>query len=265
MSPPGILLHAGTQARRHAGRHASHNACNHATTCRHFHRARAAAARNTPRQDVLRRTWCHQHLAPDQRHDAVADPGDVPHSQGRFPSEFWPDRADHAHVPAHRLAAAAADRAVHRQAAAAVFPAPGHVFDPVRADAAGFCLELRHRAGSGRAGGHGIGHLPSRILAHCAPGFRRPARAGAIGVPGRWQYRQRSGPADRRGGGGALRPAQCCLVRPGGPAGHCAVAAGEPLVRGTAACAGHRGSIRRCPGQGQGCCRTSPAPGGGGR
>ena len=53
----------------------------------------------------------HQLLPPAQRHDAGAAAGDVPDAQDELRARLRADRADHAHLPAHRVAAAAGGRA----------------------------------------------------------------------------------------------------------------------------------------------------------
>ena len=70
--------------------------------------------------DRLRHHRGDQRLPPAQRHDPVAAAGDLSDAEGRLRAELRADRPDHPRLPAHRLAAAARRRALHRPSAAAL-------------------------------------------------------------------------------------------------------------------------------------------------
>ena len=105
----------------------------------------------------LPRAGRHQLLPPAQRHDPVAAAGDLSDPQDELRARLRPDRPHHARLPAHRVAAAAAGRALHRPPPDAVLAAAGMGFTLVglllprlrRAPTAA-CCSRRRWSGSAR-------------------------------------------------------------------------------------------------------------------
>ena len=105
-------------------------------------------------------------------------PGDLSDPEAGLRSRLRPDRPHHAHLPAHRVAAAAGDRLLHRPAAEAVLAAGRAWLHAARAAAAlARAGELSDAAAGGGAGRHGLVGLPSGILARRADGARAAAMA----------------------------------------------------------------------------------------
>ena len=103
---------------------------------------------------------------------------------------------------------------------------------------------LRHCLGGGGADRDWVVGVSSRVLAHRAPRLGRPARPGAVAVPGG----RKRGVGDRPAAGRLDRPAaratQPPVVRGGADRGHCAVVARRRLVRPSSA-PGRRGRTTR--------------------
>ena len=79
------------------------------------------------------------------------------------------DRADHAHLPAHGVAAAAGGRRLHRPPAAALLAGRRHGLHAGRPAAAVACADsFRAAAARGRAGRHRLVDLPSGVVARRA-------------------------------------------------------------------------------------------------
>ena len=232
------------------GRHRSPDACYH-------HRPAVAAARRRRgrrtegrhrRRHRLQGARRAQLLALPERPDPVADPRDLSAAEGRIRAQLRADRPDHADVPDHRVAAAAADRPLHRQAPAAALVVVRDGVDAVRAAAAGLRAVVRGAAGRGRAGRHRLVGVPSGVVAHRADGVGRPARARAVDLPGRRQRRERRRSAARGADRDPERAAQRRLVRARGAARDRGPVAGRHVVRGAPS---------RVPGQGEGRARRA--------
>ena len=169
------------------------------------------------------------------------------------------DRPDHAHLPAHGVAAAAAGRALHRPHPQAVLAGDRHGLHAGRA----VCC-CRWRAASAvllvAAGARGarLVRLPPGVFARRADGVRRAARPGAVAVPGRRQRRLGARAAAGRVHRAAARPGERRVVLAGGAARHrscCgASAAGTSVSRAAASRPSARRRRRRHP-------TLSPAPG----
>ena len=96
---------------------------------RHDRSCRAACRRD----DRLCSDPRGQLLPSAQRHHAVAAVGDLSDAEGRLRARLLADRPADPDLPGDGLAAAAADRHLHRQAAAALFAARRHGLDAGRA------------------------------------------------------------------------------------------------------------------------------------
>ena len=175
-------------------------------------RAVTPAARGAGDRAGLSGARRHQLLAFPQRHHAVADPVGVSDPEGELRARFRPDRADHAGVPVHRLAAAAGGRPLHRQEGAAVLAGDRHGLDAVRPAAAQRSRITTRHPDRRRAGRARLGGVSSGIGADRAARLGRPLRHGAIGVPGRRQCRHRARPGAGGADRGAVRPAVDRLV-----------------------------------------------------
>ena len=114
--------------------------------------------------------------------------------------------------PDHRLAAAADHRCLHRPQPKPYSLAVGMGFTLFGLLLLAFAGSYRAAAGRRRPGRHRLHGVPSRILARGAHGLGRPARAGAVDVPGRRQCRLRARPAARRLHRAAARPVERRLV-----------------------------------------------------
>ena len=151
-------------------------------------RVAAQKARRSAGEHRFPHPGIHQLLSPAQRHDAVGNPGCLSHSQPPF---TWISgrSGDHAHPAAHRIAATAARRDVHRPASDAVFAAGRHGLHAARIACSSLCASVARSCSPWGAGGRGVFRVPSRIVARSQPGFRRPARPRAIVVSGRREFR----------------------------------------------------------------------------
>ncbi len=148
-----------------------------------------------------------------QRRHAVAAVGALSDAEDRFPAGFLADRTAHHGLPGHGVAAAAAGRHVHRQAAAALFAAGRHGILAGRTDPACDRAQLHHafdRRGLHRSR---VRHLPSGILARGATCLGRALRACPVDVPGRRQFRFGDGASARRLHRRAIRAGKRRLVR----------------------------------------------------
>ena len=134
-------------------------------------------------------------------------PAHLSDAEDRIPARLLADRPAHHGLPGDGVAAAAAGRHVHRQAADALFAAGRHGVLAGRAGRAR--LSRRHYAHAARRRGADrprLGDLPSGILARRAARLGRPLRPGAIAVPGRRQFRPGDRAAARRLHRRAVRP-----------------------------------------------------------
>ena len=184
-----------------------------------------------PREHRFRRHPGGQLLPFHQRCHAVAAVGALPDAEVRFPARVLADRpADHG-VHGHRLAAAAGDRALHRQAADALFAAGRHGLIARRPGPARHRAQLRDAADRRRLHRPRLGDFPPGILAGGAPGIGRALRLRAVHLPGRRQCRPGHGPAARRLHRRPLRPGQRCLVRARGAGRYRRAQAGRRLVQ----------------------------------
>ena len=119
-------------------------------------------------------------------------------------ADLLPDRHHHLRLPDHRLAAAAADRHLHRPAAGAVRAAVRDGLHAGRPGAAGVLRrQLSDAARLRRADRRRQRGVSPRGLARRARGLRRAARLRAEPVPGRRQFR----PVARAADGGVHRRA----------------------------------------------------------
>ena len=207
--PTGLVAHA-TRAYTRGLANAAPDASSPARTPGHAPTMRQAAQ--------PRRRPAHEHLAtdrraaqgapcrarrarpdpPDQRHDPVADPGDLPDHQGQLRPRLHADRDHHAHVPGRRLAAPARRRHVHRPQPPALFDRRRHGLHPRRAGQPRLRPELRDHPRLRRLHRHRLVHLPSRSDPHGALRLRRKAGAGPGHLPGRRAVRRRPRAASRR-------------------------------------------------------------------
>ena len=148
-----------------------------------------APVTGTPLADSVSvlRTVLAAHLLNDMMQSLL--PAIYPMLKESFGLELRADRPDHADLPGHRVAAAAAGRHLYRQAAAAVLAGDRHGFHADRPVAAVARRQLRAAAGRRGADRHGLVGVPSGILARRAHGVGRTARPRAIAVPGRRQCR----------------------------------------------------------------------------
>src|SRR6266852_4266702 len=139
----------------------------------------------------------HQLLPSSQRHGAIAAPRDLSAAAQHLPPGLRPGRLDRLHLHLHRIAPAAARRALQRPPPQTVFP--GHRHGHHAGGPADLVArpQLRHRARRGGAGGHGLLRVSSRIFSRGAHGFRWTARHGAVAVSSRRQRRLRAGPVAR--------------------------------------------------------------------
>ena len=131
-----------------------------------------------------------------ERHDAIADVGDLSAAQRKPGAELRAGRSHLGDLSADRVDAAAGGRLFERQAADAVLAAG---FDGLHdgracrvvAEPHLCAADLRRSPRRSR-----LGDLPSRIIARRAHGVGRPVRTGAIAVPGRRQFRPGARTAD---------------------------------------------------------------------
>ena len=167
---------------------------------------------------ILAISFCH--LLNDMMQSLL--PAIYPNLKARLRPELRPDRPGHAGLPDHRLAAAAAGRALCRQAADAAGAAGRHAVHAGRP--AVLSVAHTYRGAAGRRVLLGIGssvfHPESSRVARMAVG--RPPRPGAVAVPGRRQCRPGARSAGRGADRGALGPVEpgassrcwrCCPAR----------------------------------------------------
>src|SRR5207302_4563499 len=110
-------------------------------------------------------------------------------SEAVVPPGFRTDRTDHADLATDRVAVAAPGGAVHRSSPNTVFAADRHDVHDGGADCDRIGAHFWYRAGGGGDGRHGVGGVPSGIVARGADGFRGAAWAGAVPIPGGRQRR----------------------------------------------------------------------------
>ena len=175
-------------------------------------RAVRRAAGQGSRGTGLYRAGGNQLLAFSQRHHAVVDRLDLSDPERGLRARLRADRDDHAGVPVHGVAAAAGDRAFHRQEGAAVLALDRHgiyLLRPVAAQRGAAISRYPDRGGFGRAR---LGGVPPRIGTDRAAGFGRPLWLRAIGVSARRQFRYLDGAGAGGPDRGAVRPAEHRLV-----------------------------------------------------
>src|SRR3954467_2248011 len=129
-----------------------------------------------------------QRVAPAERHTAVADSVDLSAAEAVAAPELFADRPDHADPAAHRVAAAAGGRDVHRSPADAVLAGVRHGVLADRPAAVGGGAHARSDAVRRGADGDRLVDLPPGVVAHRADVVRRAARPRPIGLPGRRQH-----------------------------------------------------------------------------
>src|SRR5439155_1362875 len=161
-----------------------------------------------------------------ERHETVADSGDLPDPESDLSVELRADRIDYAHPATDGVVAAAAGRHVYGPAADAVLARRGHGVHARRTAAALIGGQARDASDRGGADGRRIVGVSPGVVSRGEDGVRRAARSRAVGVSGRRQLRIVFGPAP----GGIRR-------RPPGSAEHRVVlAAGagrdRPAVQG---------------------------------
>ena len=176
--------------------------------------------------DRRRHSRGDQRLPPVERHDPVADSGDLPDPESDLSVELRADRIDYAHPATDGVVAAAAGRHVYGPAADAVLARRGHGVHARRTAAALIGGQARDASDRGGADGRRIVGVSPGVVSRGEDGVRRAARSRAVGVSGRRQLRIVFGPAP----GGIRR-------RPPGSAEHRVVlAAGagrdRPAVQG---------------------------------
>ena len=152
--------------------------------------------------------------------------------------ELLADRPDHADAAAHRLAAPAGGRDVHRSAADAVFAGRRDDVLAGRTAAAVGGVDARRDPVGGRADGRRIVDLSPGVVAHRPDVVRRAPRPGAVGVPGRRQPGIVARPAARGVFRGAARPVEPGVVRADCDRRDRAAAQGRPLVGASSAAGG---------------------------
>ena len=148
----------------------------------------------------LCRAGRHQLLAFPQRHHAVADRVGLSDPEGELRAGLRADRHDHAGVPVHRVAAAAAwsgisptrRRSRSRSRSAWASRSSACCCSASR-------MHYRDHPDRGGAGRAGLGGVPSGVGADRAAGLGRALRLRAIGVSARRQFRH----LDGAGAGGA--------------------------------------------------------------
>ena len=151
-------------------------------------------------------------------------------------------------LPMHRLAAAAAGRAVHRPAADALLARRRHGLHPRRAAAAVGRRQLRLPAAGGGADRHGLLGVPPGSLARRAHGVGRALRLRAIVLSGRRQRRLGDRAAARRLHRAAGRPVAASRGSPPWRCWRCSCC--STSATGTAAqvsAVAHAGARRRAP------------------
>ena len=198
---------------------------------------------------------CGQRGALPQRHDAVGAAVDLSVDQGAAGARLRAYRDHHAGVPADRLDPAADDRALHRQAPAAVLAAVRDGRDLRRHAGAGGGRRLRHHAAGRGLDRHRQLGVPPRGVARGAARLRRALRLRPVGVPGRRQCRAGDQPAAGGAAGDPQRPALHRLVRARGRDRHRDPEPGRSLVPRPSGAA----ADRRCGGRRP--CRRSGATG----
>ena len=172
-----------------------------------------------------------QPLPPPQRHPPIADPGGLSHSQNYLPPRFRADRAHHTHGPTHGVVATAAGWHVHRPQSQALRDADRHGIQRRRFNPALDCARVLGDLVCSRPGGRRVRGVPSGSVAHRPHGFRRPARAGAVAVFGRWECRILHGSAAGGIYRAAQRTAQHRVVLIGGHTRHGAAGVGQCMVQ----------------------------------
>src|SRR3569833_1003115 len=177
-----------------------------------------------------------------KRHGAGASAGDLSDPQGAVSPELRPNRAGDSCLPGHRLAAAAVGGLLRRLEAHALFAGAGHGRDLVRSSGSVSGAQLSGAAGGGDDGGPGFGGLSSRGISRSAHGLRWPLRSGAIGVPGRRQYRPGNQSVNCCRIGGDLRPALDRLVCGPGAVRHSGAVSDRHLVQAPWSAAHQRSS-----------------------
>ena len=173
----------------------------------------AISAPTEPQQDGLSGSLGREPLSLAQRHDAGAFARRLSDPARQSGSELRASRISDVCVSDHRVAAAAVHRSLHRPPSDAVFAAVRHGLVNGRPAHDRFRAELRHAACRLDAARAWILDLPSGILAHRAPRFRRLAWPRSIPVSGRRQFRLGARPSGRRVHRAAARAERTCLVR----------------------------------------------------
>ncbi len=202
-----------------------------------------------------------QRDASAQRHDAVADPGDLSDHQDGLWAGFRPDRSDHPDLPDHGLAVPAPGRRLYRQEPDALFDGRRHGLHPHRADRPRLCRQLWAAADLGGLRRARLLDLPPGSDPHGAQRLGRAARVGAGHLPGRRPDGRRAGAAARGLHHRAARAGEPGLVLGHGPARH-----GADDLDGRALCrAAAPESGGRARGQGRDGARGAGALGGSGR